>query len=177
MVGYLRSEYESLALDSRGNLLSLGIEQVNKYGVPLDKTSDYTDDETFVGFLMPCHSTPWRSKLVYPGLKAWALTCEPPLSIPPNTKEREEYRDEADRFYDDPIKFLNEEVNTREKPWPRYIVGFEGIEKPLKEWYEGEMKGFVVREKWRAPNSHWHDDWRRKGDVVVWEFVDGSKVI
>ena len=86
-----------------------------------------------------------------------------------------EYRDEADRFYDDPVRFLKEEVNTKEKPWPRYVVGFEGIEGVLKSYYEEEMKGFVVREKWRGFNSHWHDDSRRKGDVVVWEFVDGSK--
>lgn len=86
------------------------------------------------------------------------------------------YRDEADRFYDNPEKFLREEVNTKERPWPRYIVGFEGIEGVLKEFYEKEMKGFVVRERWRGFNSHWHDDLRRKGDVVVWEFVDGSKV-
>lgn len=87
------------------------------------------------------------------------------------------YRDEADRFYDDPVKFLSDEVNTREKPWPRYIVGFQGIEGVLRGWYEGEMKGFVMREKWRRANSHWHDDERRQGDVVVWEFVDGSTVI
>jgi phosphatidylinositol glycan class B len=36
-----------------------------------------------VGFLMPCHSTPWQSHLHRPNLastgKMWALTCEPPL--------------------------------------------------------------------------------------------------
>jgi len=125
---------------------------------------------------MPCHSTPWRSQLIHPGLKAWALTCEPPLHLTPHSKEREEYRDEADRFFDNPGKFLREEVNAKERPWPRYIVGFEGIEGVLREWYEGEMKGFKMRERWRGGNSQWHDDWRRKGDVVVWEFVDGSKV-
>jgi phosphatidylinositol glycan class B len=38
------------------------------------------------------------------------------------------------------------------------------------------MQGCKLRERWRGGNSHWHDHWRRKGDVVVWEFVDGSKV-
>jgi phosphatidylinositol glycan class B len=46
----------------------------------------------------------------------------------------------------------------------------------LKEYYEETMKGFRVREKWRGVNSHWHDDPRRKGDVVVWEFVDATKM-
>ena len=56
------------------------------------------------------------------------------------------------------------------------MVGFQGIEEVLKRYYEREMQGFVVKEKWRTFNSHWHDDERRSGDVVVWEFVDGSKI-
>jgi phosphatidylinositol glycan class B len=36
-----------------------------------------------VGFLMPCHSTPWQAYLHRPELASpkamWALTCEPPL--------------------------------------------------------------------------------------------------
>jgi phosphatidylinositol glycan class B len=172
---YIRSEYETLALDAGGTLLSSPLAN------PVDtqgsrKISDYSDNETFVGFLMPCHSTPWRSKLFYPGLKAWALSCEPPIHLAPHSKERAEYRDEADRFYDDPIKFLKTEINTKGKPWPRYVVGFQGIEEVLKRYYEREMQGFVVKERWRTFNSHWHDDERRNGDVVVWEFVDGSKI-
>jgi phosphatidylinositol glycan class B len=169
---FLRNEYEALALDNHGNLLSSP--QANEYA-DFNKTTDYDDSETFVGFLMPCHSTPWRSKLVYPGLKAWALGCEPPLHLSAGSKEREEYSDEADRFYDDPVKFLKEEVGGRERPWPRYVVGFEGIEGVLKSYYEGEMRGHVVRERWRGFSSQWHDDERRKGDIVVWEFGEGGK--
>ena len=55
--------------------------------------------ELFALFLTPCHTTPWRSHLVYPALRARALTCEPPLHTQPGTPEREDYRDEADRFY------------------------------------------------------------------------------
>lgn len=168
---FLRQEYEILALDGRGRILSDPDAGIND---DFKRTTTYTEDETFAGFLMPCHSTPWRSSLIHPGLKAWALGCEPPIHLAPHTPERENYRDEADRFYDDPQKFLGEEINTKERPWPRYIIGFEGIEKDLKTFYEGKMKGFKVRERWRTINSHWHDDLRRTGDVVVWEFVDGS---
>jgi phosphatidylinositol glycan class B len=56
-----------------------------------------TISNTTVGFLMPCHSTPWRSHFVYPEISAWALTCEPPLDIP--LSERSTYLDEADEFY------------------------------------------------------------------------------
>lgn len=41
------------------------------------------DNSTTVGFLMPCHSTPWQAYLHRPDLadpgKMWALGCEPPL--------------------------------------------------------------------------------------------------
>jgi phosphatidylinositol glycan class B len=170
---FLRTEYEALALDGRGRLMSHPDASKDDH---VKKYTNYDDDETFVGFLMPCHSTPWRSQLIYPGLKAWALSCEPPIHLAPHSVERENYRDEGDRFYDNPIKFLREEINTKEKPWPRYIVGFEGIQDVLKEYYEAEMgEGFVVKERWRTKNSHWHDDERRTGDVLVWEFLDGSQ--
>jgi phosphatidylinositol glycan class B len=169
---FLRHEYEALALDNHGVLLSSP--DANMY-TDFNKITDYSDSETFVGFLMPCHSTPWRSQLVYPGLKAWALGCEPPLHLAAHSAEREAYRDEADRFYDDPVRFLREEVGGKERPWPRYIVGFEGIEGVLREYYEGEMKGHVVKERWRRFSSQWHDDERRKGDIVVWGFEEGGK--
>jgi phosphatidylinositol glycan class B len=172
VVKFLRHEYEDLALDNHGALLSSP--EANFYA-DFNKTTDYADSETFVAFLMPCHSTPWRSQLVYPGLKAWSLGCEPPLHLAARSAEREGYRDEADRFYDDPQRFLREEVGGKERPWPRYVVGFEGVEGVLREYYEGTMKGHVVKERWRTFSSHWHDDERRKGDIVVWGFGDGSQ--
>ena len=170
---FLRHEYEDLALDYRGILLPSPL-STQPPDSPL-KSTTYDPSETFVGFLMPCHSTPWRSQLFYPGLKAWALTCEPPLHLAAKTQERERYRDEADRFFDDPKGFLNKEIGGRERPWPRYVVGFEGFEGVLREWYEENVRGWRVKERWRTGNSQWHDDWRRKGDVVVWEFVEGGK--
>ncbi|QSZ29776.1 hypothetical protein DSL72_004293 [Monilinia vaccinii-corymbosi] len=149
--------------------------------------------QPFVGFLMPCHSTGWRSRLVHKGLGAWALSCEPPIHLPP--EEREGYRDEADRFYDDPLGFLRGEIvvfpeidgvaggdgdggsGRVRKRWPRYLVGFEGIEADLREFYDGVAEGTgagrgkKMKEVWRERNTQWIDDWRRSGDVVVWEFV------
>lgn len=176
VISFLRHDFEDLALDPRGVPLSSPL--ANKFETPGwgYKSRPFDADQTFAAFLMPCHSTPWRARLFYPGLHAWALTCEPPLHLAAGSPERAAYRDEADRFYDDPRGFLEREVNTRERPWPRYVVGFEGIGDVLREYYEETMKGFFVREKWRARNSHWHDDERRRGDVVVWEFVDGSKI-
>ena len=155
-----------------------------------------------VGFLMPCHSTPWRSHLVHPSVRAWALTCEPPVNM--NASARAHYLDEADRFYADPKQFLATTLGNppvlkkpraswfswfgsrrrlkkelgregmidtdawdgREGPksWPEYLVFFEQMEPTMKE----VLMGSAYRDCWRGWNSWAHDDWRRKGDIVVW---------
>ena len=144
---------------------------------------------TTVAFLMPCHSTPWRSHLIYSEIDAWALTCEPPLDVP--LSERSTYLDEADQFYIQPgpaawLKDNMEHVQTvmasgsrssnhwarqdpkykREgrRPWPQYLVFFEQLEPVMKDVLGGSM----YRECWRGFNSHFHDDGRRTGDVLVW---------
>lgn len=155
-----------------------------------------------VGFLMPCHSTPWRSHLVHPSIKAWALSCEPPINL--NTSQRASYLDEADHFYADPKDFLAKTLGEppvskrretsslgwfssrtkvkggsgradivatdawdgREghKTWPEYLAFFEQMEPTMK----AVLKGSAYRDCWRGWNSYGHDDWRRKGDMVVW---------
>ena len=155
-----------------------------------------------VGFLMPCHSTPWRSHLIFPSIKAWALSCEPPINL--NTSARADYLDEADQFYADPTKFLARTLGTppvskkrvrswfgwlgsrkrarggfgredmiaaeawdgREgrKTWPEYLVFFEQMEPTMTE----VLIGSAYRKCWRGWNSWGHDDWRRKGDMIVW---------
>lgn len=129
---------------------------MTKYGV----TSNM--NVTTVAFLMPCHSVPWRSQLIYPGIEAWALTCEPPLGL--STAQKETYRDEADIFYADPVSWIRDEFVSRKRPWPMYLVFFE----QLREEMEISVAYGSYEEAWRGFNSLWHDDWRRKGDVVVW---------
>ncbi|KAB5570600.1 glycosyltransferase family 22 protein [Coniochaeta sp. 2T2.1] len=129
-------------------------------------------EELFALFLTPCHSTPWRSHLVYPSLRARALTCEPPLHTAPGSAEREMYRDEADRFYDDGLRFLGEEVAWGKGEAPRYIVGFEGVEGVVREFLDDERKaegGVKLRKVWEGWNGLFNEDWRRRGKVVVWD--------
>lgn len=155
VLAFLRNDYERLHLSIKGDLVT-------------------QESETFAAFLMPCHSTPWRSHLVYPNLHAWALTCEPPLDIPVGTPGREGYRDEADRFFDDPEKFLSEEVGSKSRPWPRYLIAFEGekgLEETLRKHVEGLMEGWTLKRTRSFFNSHNHDDDRRKGRIVVWEMA------
>lgn len=175
-----------------------------------------------IGFLMPCHSTPWRSHLQYPpsltapGIDAWALTCEPPLNLTP--LEKSTYLDEADLFYLDPSSWLKRHMSRNppvthsfpaipnapstahhdplhhllagthkprrvlplethaeeylwrdrggRRPWPEYLVFFEQLEPQMKRLVGGGGSGYAECE--RVWNSRWHDDWRRRGAVVVW---------
>jgi len=142
---------------------------------------------TTVAFLMPCHSTPWRSHLIYPEVDAWALTCEPPINVPMDL--RNTYTDEADLFYMGPLTWLKlnmedlrmvssgtskqwheQERNSdgrtigRGRAWPEYLVFFQQLEPQMRVY----LKRSPYRECWRGFNTGWHDDWRRQGDVVAW---------
>jgi GPI mannosyltransferase 3 len=140
----------------------------------LRKEHESRNANTTIGFLMPCHSTPWRSHLVHPTIHAWALTCEPPVNL--STKARKTYVDEADAFFVDPSLFLRTRFTppplpgkktqrpANKRQWPDYIVFFEQLQPVLDDVLEGS--GYV--ECWRGFNTHWHDDWRRNGDVIVW---------
>lgn len=134
---------------------------------------DAAQEGLFVMFLAPCHSTPWRSHLVHRDLTARALTCEPPLHTLPGTPERELYRDEADRFYDDPQGFLSKELwppGGEGEAIPRFIVGFEGVEPWLDEFFVGEGRdsGSELTRVWEGWNGFFSEDWRRAGKLVVW---------
>jgi GPI mannosyltransferase 3 len=125
-----------------------------------------------VAFMMPCHSTPWRSHFIHRGIDAWALTCEPPLNVP--LQGRAFYLDEADQFFANPKRWMREHMADPissqldpaqgQRPWPEQVIFFEQL---LPE-IESHLKGSAFRECWRGFNTHWHDDWRRKGDVIVW---------
>jgi phosphatidylinositol glycan class B len=121
-----------------------------------------------VAFLMPCHSTPWRSHLVHPSIEAWALTCNPPVDVP--ITERAGYLDEADIFYADPVGWLERtmvddvSVDSSKRVWPNKLVFFEQLEPIVGKTLA--QRGYM--ECWRGFNSHWHDDSRRRGDVIIW---------
>ncbi|OAP62114.1 hypothetical protein AYL99_04317 [Fonsecaea erecta] len=177
-----------------------------------------TPSNMTVGMFMPCHSTPWRSHIQYPpsstqpGIRAWALTCEPPLHL--NATEKSSYLDEADQFYANPSIWVKKHMSRHpplrkstvrppgsvagilaapnrhgkidtipsdileseraeqfwntggrgRKPWPDYLAFFAQLEPTLQVILRESGYGECMR----LFNSHWHDDWRRQGDVVVW---------
>ena len=183
-VNFLRSEFERLhpdSLDLHHHCSSCASASSSSTG-----SEDDNDEPLFALFLTPCHSTPWRSHLAYPRLRARALTCEPPLNTAPGTAERAAYRDEADRFYDDPAGFLRREVWPPPAPGrlgaggglPRFVVGFEGVEGVLLEVVgrgDGGGVGGNLTRRWSAFNGLFNEDWRRRGRLVVWDTGVGGR--
>ncbi|KAI5779247.1 Alg9-like mannosyltransferase family-domain-containing protein [Geopyxis carbonaria] len=113
------------------------------------------------GFLMPCHSTPWSSSLGLPGTSSnmWALGCEPPIGMSPD--EQETYIDEADLFYKDPSEFMKGEPMAKHG-WPDRLIFFGQLEKTVQE-----IVGNKYVPCFRTFNTHFHDDSRRVGDVIM----------
>lgn len=169
-------------------------EQHAKYHLP-SKSSE--EQSMTVGFLMPCHSTPWRSHLVFPTIEAWALTCEPPLHMSPS--EKAIYLDEGDQFYANPTAWLRTHMarhpprprrlfrssgHLRKRPQSGLIHADSGVVATMssrKEWpdylvffeqlegtMQSQLRGSGYTECWRGFNTRWHDDWRRQGDILVW---------
>ena len=190
LAGYLSVLHQPAPI-SVLNFLRTDFERVHVDSLTIGGAANVTQpDELFALFLTPCHSTPWRSHLVYAGLRARALTCEPPLHTAPGSVERREYLDEADRFYaEDPttgqygLKFLAEEMwpvvatdtegVRRGGEIPRYIIGFEQIGPLLQQFFDGEDapgKGMGVKltKVWAGWNGLFNEDWRRRGSLVVW---------
>ena len=183
------------------NVLSYLREQHDRHS-SATTTDHHTESspEITAGFLMPCHSTPWRSHLVHPSITSWALSCEPPVNL--NDTEKAAYVDEADQFYANPFQFLRDNMlgglrHIPRKPsylsfysqharrqqqlqqhqhqtheWPDYLIFFAQLEPTLQTL----LRSSSYAECWRTFNTAWHDDWRRKGDIVVWCLDPGEQL-
>ncbi|KAI0780644.1 glycosyltransferase family 22 protein [Trametes elegans] len=151
------------------------------------------DASRSIGFLMPCHSTPWQSYLHRADLAddgvLWALGCEPPLQGQDVTM----YKDQTDVFYDSPLDYLTSRFPDRVRPTfppsprPRSKPGV--VETPENyawrhEWAQNlvffgklleqagvadllRSLGYV--EVW-AEEYGWEGDDRRGGGIRVWRY-------
>ncbi|KAH7107666.1 Alg9-like mannosyltransferase family-domain-containing protein [Auriculariales sp. MPI-PUGE-AT-0066] len=140
-----------------------------------------------VGFLMPCHSTPWQSHLHRQDLEGqiWALGCEPPL----RGENLTTYRDQTRVFYDDPVVYLRKHFPRRvdkhfppsplpstppgrapvswSHSWPSHLVLFGALlEMP-------EVKTLLTetgyREDVRFVNG-FEEDEKRRGGIQLWRW-------
>lgn len=93
---------------------------------------------------------------------------------------RVDYLDEADRFYSSPKEFLEKHFPTPPSKgrnpnkrmleattyqWPDRLVFFGALEDTIKDHLGKESR---YNECKRFFNTHFHDDRRRKGDVIVY---------
>ncbi|XP_060065292.1 GPI mannosyltransferase 3-like [Ylistrum balloti] len=90
------------------------------YDQSLDKSMD-------ILFLTPCHSTPYYSYL-HQNISMRMLTCEPNLS------RKENYTDEADQFYNHPVRWLKQEYKVNLTPLPSHIVYFNKLQTNITEF-------------------------------------------
>ena len=150
--------------------------------------------ETSVGrvqdvlFLMPCHSTPFYSH-VHHNVPMRFISCEPPLDI----KNRKTYHDETDLLYSNATQFVElyfdkqvgnktiggpvddvsqfvsvsgQSYQIRRYQWASHIVMFDNPK--LFPVIKTILDGSDYHECCRFFNSHFHDDSKRRGDVVVY---------
>ncbi|CAK9441668.1 uncharacterized protein LODBEIA_P55360 [Lodderomyces beijingensis] len=146
--------------------IALFFANVNERGV-MDLVDFLESTNSSVGFVMPCHSTPWQSHFHNPDLQMWFLTCEPPLHLnAPTLDEIKAYRDESDQFYDDPAGFLARRFGT-DLVEPEYVAIFSPLEKVIDQ----ELGGRYIESN-RFFNSYFHWDGRRNGDIVLYRKID-----
>ncbi|ODV97291.1 hypothetical protein PACTADRAFT_40242 [Pachysolen tannophilus NRRL Y-2460] len=142
-----------------------------------------TNEPCSIGFLMPCHSTPYYSYLNVGNtsdIDIWSLTCEPPLDIE-KSSDLATYKDESDWFYHNPMLFLkrnfpnevvydNDNDNDNDKmaiykhDWPNFLVIFEDLEKEIIDYLQ--KNGYEEINRLFNTRAHW--DSRRRGDVILY---------
>ncbi|KAJ2377352.1 glycosylphosphatidylinositol anchor biosynthesis [Coemansia sp. RSA 2607] len=132
-----------------------------------------------IGFLMPCHSTPFYSHL-HKDIPMWFLSCEPPLE---RTLLDSHYW-EANDFEQNPTLFL-QKIFSPEEHEVKSVVQFTDNSQPLPGrprqipshlvLYDGmarRVHAFLTdmgyNECARFFNTHFSGDSRREGDVVVY---------
>lgn len=95
-------------------------------------------------FLMPCHSTPLYSHLHF-NISARILTCEP------NLNDISNYTDEADIFFENPNKWLDESYSAESNNnLPTHIVMFDVLSNTLH--------AFLTKGKYKNVLSIFHTD-------------------
>lgn len=127
----------------------------------------------------------------------WFITCEPPRSDGGQGETSKEHRDQSDYFYDNPMKYMSlyfpSSVDPKfppSRPWSRDAAQLwkEGTatDKAVHAWtshivvfdalltgagYGSQVGGYLAskgyREEKRIWNSLFHDDPRRRGDLIV----------
>jgi len=62
------------------------------------------------------------------------------------------------------MSFASGQQGPSKHNWPDYLVFFSQLEPTLRNL----LRSSSYAECYRSWNTAWHDDWRRKGDMVIW---------
>ncbi|KAI8323640.1 hypothetical protein GQ54DRAFT_251746, partial [Martensiomyces pterosporus] len=121
-----------------------------------------------IGFLMPCHSTPFYSHL-HKDIAMWFLTCEPPLEksrLPTHYWEADEFEQNPDAFLDTIFRHLGNAhpLPGSPRPRPSHLVLYEC----MADRIHGHLAALGYGECARFFNTHFAGDSRREGDVLVY---------
>ncbi|XP_077988945.1 GPI alpha-1,2-mannosyltransferase 3-like isoform X2 [Glandiceps talaboti] len=109
-----------------GMLHQRGTMDVMPYIQSLCQNTKQTNKLPSVTFLMPCHSTPYYSHLHYKTQMKF-LDCSP------NLKNKTDYREEADRFYRNPKKWLTTRYGEAKKQ-PTLLVFYSVLRPKIKSF-------------------------------------------
>ncbi|KAK6462561.1 GPI mannosyltransferase 3 [Scheffersomyces coipomensis] len=160
-------------------LITIFFSQIHERGAidVIDYLKNDSNNVKSMGFLTPCHSTPWQSHIHNTLLSnnSWFLTCEPPLhltDVSATVENIHAYRDESDQFYDNRLQFLTDnfppfnkiDYNKRYHEWPSHLIIFEPEEQFMNQFLESSSY-YQCR---RFFNSYFHWDSRRNGDFIVY---------
>ncbi|XP_026849619.1 GPI mannosyltransferase 3 isoform X1 [Drosophila persimilis] len=96
-----------------------------------DIAQEYRDEREHranILFLMPCHSTPFYSH-IHENVTMRFLTCEP------NLKNQENFKDEADRFYESPNHWLSSHIPIHPRTaLPTHVVLFDSLTEKIGDF-------------------------------------------
>ncbi|XP_035774460.1 GPI mannosyltransferase 3-like [Anopheles albimanus] len=130
-------------------------------------TKDYRDEfnnPAKILFLMPCHSTPFYSH-VHQNVTMRFLRCEP------NLQEQENYVDEADQFYANPMGWIRKNLPVHPlSALPTHLVAFDVLEPAIANFLS------IYQEK----ASFFHTDYptERVGQYVkLYERIDPNAAV
>ncbi|KAJ2402181.1 glycosylphosphatidylinositol anchor biosynthesis [Coemansia sp. RSA 2559] len=125
--------------------------------------------ESVVGFLMPCHSTPFYSHM-HRNIPMWFLSCEPPLE---KSAMRSHYW-EANDFEQNPADFVRDIFSSHpqtgervKRERPSHLVLYARMADKIRQ----ELGNLGYEESARFFNTHFSPDLRRSGDVVVFHYT------
>ncbi|CCU99738.1 Similar to integral membrane protein involved in GPI anchor synthesis, putative alpha 1,2 mannosyltransferase [Malassezia sympodialis ATCC 42132] len=128
-----------------------------------------------VGFLMPCHSTPWQSHMHFAPWgsggdrgRAWFLACPPPPDA-----HLSDYWDQSDFFFADPLQYMHSRFPATVDPsFPamdrsKFIVPLTtGLPRNETMSIAELLTAQGYRETARLWNSVFHPEEHRRGNVV-----------